>query len=275
MKEKNETVSQLLLERYLLKELPPDKMKEMDLRLEQDPDLQNEIDLLRRSNEDILDRYPAPSMTAEILDRYELEKKKEQILAQQAKTPVIRRLLMASPAVALLLVLFFVGLPIYKDIINKPSPHPMDIEPGIRTKGLKRGLVIFRKTGEEAELLEQGMKAKEGDLLQIAYIAAGEKYGVILSLDGNGVATLHFPAKPSGSTALQQGKKILLGNSYELDDAPQYERFFFITSDAPIDVVAVMAKAEAHAVNTGNARSEALPLAGSLKQTSLLIVKGE
>ena len=35
--------------------------------------------------------------------------------------------------------------------------------------------------------------ATEGDCIQITYIAAGAKYGSIISIDGNGYLSQHYP----------------------------------------------------------------------------------
>jgi hypothetical protein len=61
---------------------------------------------------------------------------------------------------------------------------------------------------------------------------------LIASIDGAGVVTLHYPANadaPALATALAQ-KPTSLPQAYVLDDAPQFERFFFITSEDPIEV---------------------------------------
>jgi hypothetical protein len=61
---------------------------------------------------------------------------------------------------------------------------------------------------------------------------------VIASVDGAGVVTLHHPvseAAPPEATALA-ARPTALPHAYALDDAPRFERFFFITADQPIDL---------------------------------------
>jgi hypothetical protein len=51
---------------------------------------------------------------------------------------------------------------------------------------------------------------------------------------------LHFPRSPEHATRLSSGGAQLLPYAYELDDAPRFERFYFVTSRQTIDVNAVL-----------------------------------
>jgi len=72
--------------------------------------------------------------------------------------------------------------------------------------------------------------------------------------------TLHFPAVATSSTLLVRSGVASLGHSYELDDAPGYERFLFVTSPQPIDVAAVVARAEVLARDPQHAARDPLSL---------------
>ena len=133
-------------------------------------------------------------------------------------------------------------------------------------------LQIWRETGSDEELLGQGSQARQADLLQLAYIAKGHDHGVILSIDGRGAVTLHSPAEPGGSTQLSLDGRTPLGFSYELDDAPRFERFFLVTSDKPIDVQTVL-DAASRLASTDKAHEVAIPLPGKLEQTAVRIDK--
>jgi hypothetical protein len=87
--------------------------------------------------------------------------------------------------------------------------------------------------------------------------------------------TRHFPVEEGGSTLLALNKRILLPSALELDDAPGFERFFLVTSAAPIDVETVLARAAALAKDPAAAKHGDLDLAAGLKQTSVLVLKGE
>jgi hypothetical protein len=266
------------LERYILNELPTRRMKEINQQLKEYPGLRAAVEKLRNSNNDILNQYPPDSIVPQILSQYKIEKgRKEQVTPTR---PVFfRRLLAASPAFAIALVLFFILFPFQKD--RGDLTKPMTPSDGTRPKGeqtfdmTKPNLLIFRKKNDKVELLENRVKAKAGDLLQIAYITANEKYGVILSIDGYGTVTLHHPDRNDQSTILKDKKKVYLSSSYELDDAPGFERFFFITSMSEINVEDVIQKARKLAHDIQRAKADYIELQGSFKQTSVLILKGE
>ena len=84
---------------------------------------------------------------------------------------------------------------------NRGGRTALEIEGlhGTRIKGTEKidvskpHILVHRKVNDTVELLESGDEAKAGDLLQIAYVSAGADYGVILSIDGRGVVTLHYP----------------------------------------------------------------------------------
>lgn len=114
-----------------------------------------------------------------------------------------------------------------------------------RLKGIEPELQIWRQA-EPPEKLESGALAAEGDNLQIKYQAGTAKHGAIISVDGRGSVTLHFPSTTSSDTALERGVHAL-EYGYQLDDAPDFEQFFFVTSTQPIDVARLLEQAEARA----------------------------
>jgi hypothetical protein len=69
-------------------------------------------------------------------------------------------------------------------------------------------------------------------------------------------------------------KQFLLPNAIELDDAPNFERFFFLTSEYPIDVDGVLREAQDLANNPERVQQKNLDLPESFKQYSVLILKG-
>jgi hypothetical protein len=102
-----------------------------------------------------------------------------------------------------------------------------------REKGLRPQLVVYRKHGGDAERLGAGAGVKAGDLLQLAYVSAGRRFGVIASVDARGTVTPHLPALPGAATALAAHGETRLAHSYELDASPGFERFVFVTADEP------------------------------------------
>ena len=58
---------------------------------------------------------------------------------------------------------------------------------------------------------------------------------MVVSLDGSGVLTRHFPI--DGFEPLLKNEGLYtLPFSYELDDAPYYEKFYLITSETPLNI---------------------------------------
>jgi len=108
-----------------------------------------------------------------------------------------------------------------------------------RTKG-RPSLTIYRQTAQGSETIADGSVTHSGDVVRIGYKAAGRAFGMILSIDGRGVVTQHLPTSGERAATLQRNGVILLDTAYELDDAPRWERFYFITGDAPFDAAAVL-----------------------------------
>jgi hypothetical protein len=143
-----------------------------------------------------------------------------------------------------------------------------------RLKGGSAHLVLFRQTPAGAKRLRPDAVARAGDVLQIGYAGARGRHGMIVSVDGRGALTVHFPAAGSVSAPLAAETANAAGTAagvlpapYELGDAPGPERFFLVVSDKPFDVQTVVA-----AVKSG-ARRLALP--SGLEQASFLLRKGD
>jgi hypothetical protein len=255
------------LERYLLGELPPSRMEQITRLSQENPEIKKEIDDLERANAKMLKQHPPESMLPEILNHYEENRRRAQS-REKARPITLRRLLYAAPVLVSAFILLFI-------VFYNDGAHP-DFT---RIKGeesldfSKTQIVIYRKTESGFELLKNGDPANAGDLLQIAYIPAGKAFGVILSIDGNGVATLHYPESKSATSLLKQGKKNLLPSAYELDDAPEFERFFFITAMKEIQVQSVINKAEELAFNSTSEKTANLELPDSYSQFSILLKK--
>ena len=70
-----------------------------------------------------------------------------------------------------------------------------------RVKGLAPQLLLFRKSAAGVERLSEGSPARDHDLVQMAYQAAGRRYGAVVSIDSRGVITRHLPAGAEGEAA--------------------------------------------------------------------------
>lgn len=266
-----------LLERVALDQIPPGQADDLARRMAEDPTAQARLEALRASDQEILEALPPAQVAAEV------ERRRRIAAAAEAERSRPRAWLPAMGALAAAAVLALVLLP-GRD--GKVTPGIAPTGEDTRAKGDPH-LVIHRKRGEEVERLQRDASARAGDLLQIAYVAAGHAHGVILSIDGAGVVTVHHPIAPATDTTLPTegvpgkgvpGKGLIeLAHAYELDDAPAYERFFFVTSvdpkAGPIDPALIVERAQALARDPGTARTAPLALPPSLQQWSFLLRK--
>lgn len=155
-----------------------------------------------------------------------------------------------------------------------PAKPPSDgrADPGDLIKGdAQPALLISREQNGAPVALSSWDVVHRGDVVQVRTKGAGFAYGVVVSVDGGGHVTRHFPDEgapttlPAGTTSLPF--------SFELDDAPRFERFFFVASKSALDVKAVEAAAAATA-RAKDPRVAALSgLPDGAVQTDFLLVK--
>ena len=264
-----ETINEYYLERFALGELSEEDNEDIRRLVSTNPELQDALEELKSSNRDILALYPPPIVRASLLT---------QIQQTPHKSFPLRRIFTISSVLAAFLVLILV-IPLFKKeprIIYPDSVPDITLAKGIPAVDLsKTQLLVYRKIQDKVEIMTDGKRASTGDLLQLAYVTAEETHGVILSIDGRGLVSLHFPGETGGSTVLELNKQFLLKNAIELDDAPGFERFFFLTSGSPIDVDAVLKKVRDQAEDAEFVKIRELDLPESLQQYSILILKGE
>jgi len=251
-------VSDLLLEQFLLGELPSALAEHVADELSRDPQLRARRDAIMASDKEILDRHPPAEIANAIRRRlFSVEESRQK---RRRSFPLV----IGLPAAAALLV--FLSLFVVRErlVVNET-----------RLKGLSTHLAVFRKTAQGAEELKPGSLAGKGEVLQLSYTAGDARYGVIFSVDGRGAITWHLPTSyaggPRSAPTLERQGQVILPSAYELDDAPAFERFFFVYSSAPFDAAAV-ARA-ARGLPAESAATADLPLPAGLKQFSLLLKK--
>ncbi len=272
-----------ILERYLLDELPARERRRVEKILGNDATAAARLDALKASNAEILAAYPPAEMAAHI--RARAAEEQAAAAAAERKTRPAPRARSERPARPFRLPSF--ALPVAAAalilIVILPFRATLTSRDETRAKGLDARLEIFRRQADVSEPLAAGARAAEGDLLQIAYVAGESGYGVIFSIDRRGTVTGHYPQPPGPSTAapgaeapsLEPGGKTALPTSYQLDDAPDFERFFFITSAEPFELASIWRAAARLAADTDAASREPLELARGLEQDSLLLIKEE
>jgi anti-sigma-K factor RskA len=271
-------INDFVLERYVLGELPGKRARKIKKWMKTDARLREKVEEIKKSNQEILTQYPPGFVAPKIMSRHNSNTRHEIEEITRPKPVFFKRILYASPAFAAALLIILVLFPLRKGDITSPTDHTQQDD--ILVKGVKEidmskpQLLVHRKRNDRIELLKNGDRGKAGDLLQLAYIAAKQSHGVILSIDGNGSVTLHFPDKENDPTSLVQDKEILLPNAIELDNAPGFERFFFITSNVEINTAEILKKARILANNPDRAKKENMDLPENVNQYSIIIIKG-
>lgn len=265
----------LLVEQLALGELDEAQATGVRARLEREAAEggRDRLAEIATSNAEILADYPPERVAADIRRRLE---------RAEAGAPRSRSSLwLFAPALAAAVVLIWV---VTRDdeattiaqhdtsakLVDDGDPEPTRIKGGVEPH-----LVIDRQTQSGHERLAAGEQVAAGDLLQVSYVPAGRREGVIVSIDGAGLVTLHHPSDPAAEPSLSEGNEVPLGHAYELDAAPGFERFVFVTRDGgPTSVAEVMAAAEQLAANLAQAESAPLSLPGDgWMQHSILLRK--
>ncbi|MFC2157136.1 hypothetical protein ACFLT9_04805 [Acidobacteriota bacterium] len=279
---KNDFVSDYYLERYALGELPAEEAEKIKHLASLDPSVQSSLERIESSNRDIQSAY-SPAQFHQELSKRLAESKGKTIHDFSNVThtfPHTKRFFVISTAFASVLVLLILIWPGKENVLNLPidnTQQDFSLVKGLQNIDLtKTQLLIFRKMSEEkVEILTDGSSAKAGDLLQLAYVAVQESFGMILSIDGRGSVTLHFPERIDDPTQLERSRKYLLPNAIELDDAPDFERFFFLTSTSPIAVEKILNSVEYDTKDPAGLDVKKLKLPDGVKQHSVLIRKGD
>jgi hypothetical protein len=253
-----------LVERAALGEVPPANRERLERA---DPrELAERTAALRTANAAELAAHPAGPALAQIEARVAAEARRR---AEDRRRQRVRWLGVATTVAAVVVAAQFAFPPARKGKSPPPPPPPETT----RVKGAAR-LLAFRQVGDQVARLDADALVRAGDVVQLRYNAGGQRYGVIASIDGAGVVTLHFPARedaPPQATAVSQATATL-PHAYALDDAPRFERFFFVTADEPIDLARSLAALHALAARA-DAADAALELPPGLHQWSLRLRK--
>lgn len=263
-------IPDILVEQYVLGELPPEKARE----IERSEGFFERVAAIERDNAAFLERYPAQAFASRIRNQHEAEEDSGKTRTT-SRSRSLRFMALAMPGAAAVITLAFVlfgGLGITFD----PS---LDPDRGVvRLKGAEPQISVYRSVAGgsgQAEELFEGDLASRGDNLQITYNAAGKPFGTIVSVDGNGTVTLHFPVTASKEPELQVDGEIQLPYAYILDDAPRFERFYFITSDTHFDVSHILDRIRAQADAIASDAADSLDLPDEFVVESVTVRKGE
>lgn len=254
-------VPELLVERLAAGELAPDEARAVRARLEEEEGGLERLDAIRRSNEEILAAYPPSQVAREVAERLRVEKA---LARERARKPALWVGLPVAAALAALAVVVLSP--------ERPALTSDDGEETILLKGAEPRLRVFVRDPAGARALTDGDHVSSGDVLQVAYAAAGQAFGVVVSLDGRGELTLHLPHASGMSPALDPSGLVRLPHAFELDDAPRYERFFFVTSNEPF-ASSLVEDAVRELAARGSAETGTLELPAGMGQVTLLLRK--
>ena len=257
--EQKRTISDLMLEQFVLGELPAEGELAVREALTGDIDLQKRLAALQASDSEIRASYPPELVVPRI---------RERMLRDGAGAARPRRragaALWAVPLAATVLIALTLSV-----TLLRPDET--------RLKGLAPHLTLFRKTPAGAEELRPGTVARRGDVLQVSYAAGDAKYGVIFSIDGRGTLTWHLPAGYAGGSrpapALDARGTVILPTAYELDNAPRFERFFLVYGSTPFETADIERIVRALAARPFTADRDTLVLPRGLGQYSFVLLK--
>jgi hypothetical protein len=84
---------------------------------------------------------------------------------------------------------------------------------------------------------------------------------------------MHYPYVPGADTRLAAGKQTFLEEAYTLDDAPDYELFFLVIGDRPLDTSEILDSARQLARNPATALDRGRRLFKNHELTTLALRK--
>ena len=216
------------LEKYLTGDLPAEEMHEIREMEATDEIFAGRVKMLREDNAAILKRLP-------------FEKLSEKIATMPGRSNagagntvrVNFKLVKLAAAAALVLAVVTVAL-FSQRSLSEQNTQLMEVamadqNDDVRIKGLSARMEVWKKTGDSAVQMENLGEAREGDEIQLRYAVAEKCFGLLFSMDGNGTITMHM-GHGNRAVELEPGKMTTLPFAYKLDNAPKFEKFFFLTS---------------------------------------------
>jgi hypothetical protein len=219
----DQRVPDWLLERLAAGELDEARAVQVKGRLEREEGGLGRLAALEISNREILGAHPPGPVAAEVNRRW----RRKQTAPRRGPGAI----LFALPVVGAAAI-----MAVYVGRAHPPVPSAVDDQTRIKGGVVSPRIRVYRKEGEKVRLLVDGALVRPRDTVQVAYLAGGRRYGAVLSVDGRGVVTLHLPEQPGDSPVLATRGETALPHAYELDAAPGFERFVFVTAARPFRV---------------------------------------
>ena len=220
-------ISDFKLERYLLGDLPEGEMQALREREACDEIFAARVREMREQGE----RFLAENPFSAIEDKLKNAERSEILPNRSFNT------LWLKIAAALVIALgVFSAVVLNRNVATyEGSGTSMEValadtDDGTRIKGMSASLEVWKKTGDSAVQMVNLGDAFEGDEIQLRYRVPQKCFGMLFSMDGNGMITMHM-GEGDKAIELEPGKMTTLPFAYKLDNAPKFEKFFLLTSE--------------------------------------------
>lgn len=240
------------LERFLTGDLPEEEMNKLRELEANDAVFANRVKMLREDNKAILNKLPFEKLAANLgTDAAEKGRANlgtdaagiaaKNVAKNAARFTFVKFAAAAMFVFAVALVAFFaqretsvVNERVGSDVANVNGSQNTQValaenESDTRIKGLDARMEVWKKTSAGIVQLNDLDSVGEGDEIQLRYAVPEKCFGLLFSMDGNGALTLHM-GDGVKAIELAPGKMNSLPFAYKLDDAPYFEKFFFVTS---------------------------------------------
>ena len=233
------------LERFLTGDLPEEEMNKLRELEAQDAVFANRVKMLREDNKAILSKLPFEALAANLGTATEAAGSAANAAENAAKNAprftLVKFAVAAMFIFAVAMVAFFaqretsvMNERVGSDVANVNGSQNTQValaenESDTRIKGLDARMEVWKKTPTGIVQLNDLDSVGEGDEIQLRYAVPEKCFGLLFSMDGNGALTLHM-GDGVKAIELAPGKMNSLPFAYKLDDAPYFEKFFFVTS---------------------------------------------
>ena len=240
------------LERFLTGDLPEEEMNKLRELEANDAVFANRVKMLREDNKAILSKLPFETLAANLgMDAAEEGRANlgtdaagnaaKNDAKNAARFTLVKFAAAAMFVFAVALVAFFaqretsvMNERVGSDVASVGGSQNTQValaenESDTRIKGLDARMEVWKKTPAGIVQLNDLDSVGEGDEIQLRYAVPEKCFGLLFSMDGNGALTLHM-GDGVKAIELAPGKMNSLPFAYKLDDAPYFEKFFFVTS---------------------------------------------
>ena len=233
------------LERFLTGDLPEKEMNKLRELEASDEVFANRVRMLREDNKAILNKLPFETLAGKLaaVDAANLDAK------NAPRFTLVKFAAAAVFVLAVALVAFFAqsetvvaggdvaGGDVAQNALGVQQTQVAlaETQSNTRIKGMDARLEVWKKTPAGIVQLNDLDEVSEGDEIQLRYAVPEKCFGLLFSMDGNGALTLHM-GDGEKAIELAPGKMNSLPFAYKLDDAPYFEKFFFVTSSMEFSV---------------------------------------